>query len=192
MSTPCQNQQRGFKKRASSNHDQDGSQKQPKTAEPEENQWPKTPAAFQIDPDPMDPLPAEVAGTGQLTEVAERTWHVMFLWWGTSRRVNSFNSTAEGDNNDRGRDNENGDDDEDDDEDEDEDGRGEDKYEDEDKDKDCDEDEDEDEDHDEDEEGSERQEMSSWDLLGKDFECEATSAMGLSSSFETPTQLTTF
>ena len=114
--------------------------------------------------------------------------------WGTSRWVNSFDSTAEGDYNDRGRDNENGDDDDDDDDDEDkdEDGQGEDKYEDEDEDKDHDEDEDEDEDHDEDEEGSERQEMSSLDLLGKDFEHEATSAMGLSSSSETPTQLTTF
>lgn len=72
-STPCQNQLRGSKKRASSNHDQDGSRKQPKTAEPEENEWQETAATFQIDTDPRDPLPAEGAGTSQLTKVMERT-----------------------------------------------------------------------------------------------------------------------
>ena len=124
VSTPCQNQLRGFKKWASSNHDQNGSHKWPKTAEPEENQWPETAATFQIDTDTADPLPAEVAdtdlvdplpakvaGTGQLMEVAGRTWHVMDLQWGTSQWDNSFNGNAKDDNNDNDRDNENGNDD---------------------------------------------------------------------------------
>src|SRR5882762_9920365 len=61
-STPRQNQLRGSKKRVSSNNDQDGSRKRPKTAEPEENESHETAAAFQIDTDPMDSLLAEGAG----------------------------------------------------------------------------------------------------------------------------------
>jgi hypothetical protein len=186
-STPRQNQPRGSKKRASSNHDQDGSHKRSKTAEPEENIWHETAATFQLDTDSMDPLPAEVAGTSRLTEVAERTRHLMDLRWGTSRRDNGFN--AKDDKDDKDGDNEKGDEDEDEDEDkgedEDKDGRGG-------EDGDEDEGEDEGEDEDNDEEGSERPGISAWDLLGEDFEREAASVMGLSPSSEPPTQLTTF
>ena len=93
-SIPNQNQLRGSKKRASSNHDQDGSRKALKTAEPEDNQWHETPATFQIDTDPMDPLPGEVAGTSQLTEVLGRTQQVMDRRWGNSQRDNCFNGDA--------------------------------------------------------------------------------------------------
>ena len=82
---PHQNQSRGSKKQASFNHDQDGSRKALKTAEPEDNQWHETPATFQIDTDPMDSLPGEVAGTSQLTEVSGRTQQVMDRRWGNSQ-----------------------------------------------------------------------------------------------------------
>ena len=199
-----QNQLRGSKKRASSNHDQDGSHKWHKTAEPEENQWDETAATFQIDTDSIDPLPAEVAGTSQLTEVLERTRHAMDWWWGTSRQENHFNGSAKDDNDDKDR-NETGSEDEDEDgqgEDE-EDGQGEDGDEDEGEDgdgrgedeedgrgEDGDEyegkDKDKDEDSVEDEGGSERLGLSAWDQLGEDFEREAAFVMGLSSSSEPP------
>ena len=79
------------------NHDQDGSRKWPKTAEPEEDQWHETATAFQIDTDPMDPLPAEGAGTSQLMKVAERTQHVLVLRWGTNRRDNNLDGNAKED-----------------------------------------------------------------------------------------------
>ena len=180
-SIPHQNQSRGSKKRASSNHDQDGSRKALKTAEPEDNQWHETPATFQIDMDPMDPLPGEVAGTSQLTEVLGRTRQVMDQRWGNSRRDNRFNGDAKDDNVDKDGDNEMSSEDED----GDGDGRGGedgDEYEDSDKD----EDEDEDEDEDVDEGGFEKPGLSAWDLLGEDFEREAAFVMGLSSLFEPP------
>ena len=177
-SIPRQNQLRGSKKRASSNHDQDGSRKRTKTAEPEENEWHETAATFQIDTDPMDPLPAEGAGTSQLTKVVERTRRVLDRRWGTGRRDNSMDGNAKDDNGDKDGDNEKGGEDED--GDGDGDGRGG-------EDGDGDEDDgDEAEDSDEDEEGSERQGISAWDLLGEDFEREAASAMGLSSLSELP------
>ena len=110
-----------------------------------------------------------------MTEVAERALHVMELRWGTSRR--------DGDNEKGDEDGEDGDEDED--GDGDGDGRGGedgDEYEGEDMHM----HEDEDEDNDEDEEGSERHGISAWNMLGEDFEREAASAMGLSSSSEPP------
>ena len=178
-SIPNQNQLRGSKKRASSNHDQDGSRKVLKISEPEENQSHETTATFQIDMDPMDFLPAEVAGTSQLTEVSGRTRRVMDRRWGNSRRDNSFNGNPEDDNDDKDRDNDVSS--------EDEDGEGDgrggedgDEYGGEDK------DEDEVEGSDEDEGGFEKPELSEWDRLCEEFEREAAFVMGLSSSSELP------
>ena len=177
-SIPNRNQLRGSKKRVSSNHDQDGSNKALKTSEPEENQSHETTATFQMDTDPMDFLPAEVAGTSRLAGVSGRTRHVMDRRWGNSRRDNSFGGNAGGGgdgDNDMSSEDEDGDGD----------GRGGedgDEYEDSDKD----EDEDEDEDEDVDEGGFEKPGLSAWDLLGEDFEREAAFVMGLSSLFEPP------
>ena len=73
----------------------------------------------------MDFLPAEVAGTSQLTEVLRRTRHVMDQWWGNSRWDNRFNGNDEDDNNDKDGDNDMSSEDEDGDGDGDGDGRGE-------------------------------------------------------------------
>ena len=102
--------------------------------------------------------------------------------WGNSRRDNRFNGNAEDDNNDKDGDNDMSSEDEDGDGDGYGDGRGEDgdEY------KGEDEDEDEVEDSDEDEGGFGKPGLPAWDLLGKDFEREATFVMGLSSSSEPP------
>ena len=175
-SIPNRNQLRGSKKRVSSNHDQDGSNKALKTSEPEENQSHETTATFQMDTDPMDFLPAEVAGTSRLAGVSGRTRHVMDRRWGNSRRDNSFGGNAGGGgdgDNDMSSEDEDGDGD----------GRG---GEDGDEYKGEDEDENEVEDSDEDKGGFEKPGLSAWDLLGEDFEQEAAFVMGLSLSSEHP------
>jgi len=163
----------GSKKRSYSNPpDQGNSCKQLKAAQLEANPEPKN---FQADTDPMDPLPVVVA---QSSKVVERTRHAMEQRWG-ARRGNGYDGGGGG-----GRDNVQDEDDEadadkaDEDEDEDED----------DADADADENE---EDEDEAEAEDENEDdlpfstsvpgLSTWDLLGEDFEREAA-AIGLSSS----------
>jgi hypothetical protein len=157
--------QRGVKKRASSNADQDGSRKRRKEAQLDENQLPESHASFQGDTDLEEDLFLPVVkDTDRQSRFIERSHGVMEMRWTTSRR--------DGD-----------------------DGRGRDKDEDEDedeKDKDGDGDGDGD-DEDEDDEppfyASEIPGISNWDLLSEDFEREAA-ALGLYSLYELPTQLT--
>jgi len=159
--------QRGLKKRASSNPDQDGSHKRHKAAQLEENQLPEITASSQVDTDLIeDLLPPVATDTDRQSMFIERSRGVMEMRWTTSRRDGSSHSDGKGSNND-GRDN-----------DEDEDKDGED---DEDEDED---DEDEDDKDDEDEPplyDSEIPGISDWDLLGEDFEREAAD-LGLYSS----------
>ena len=110
-----------------------------------------------------DLLPPVATDTDQHSMFIERSWRMMEMCWTTGRRDGSSHFDGRGSNND-GRD------------------------EDEDEDKDEDEDEDEDEDKDEDEDEDEPPfydsgipGISTWDLLGKDFEPEAA-ALGLHSS----------
>jgi hypothetical protein len=170
--------QRGLKKRASSNPDQDGSRKRHKAAQVEENPLPEITASSQVDTDMIeDLLPPVATDTDRQSMFIERSRSVMEMRWTTSRR--------DGDNDGRG-------DDEDDDEDEDDEDMDEDGDEDDEDEDEEDEDEDEeDEDEDEDEEDEDEDEppfydseipgISNWDLLGEDFEREAA-ALGMYSS----------
>jgi hypothetical protein len=167
--------QKGLKKRASSNADQDGSRKRHKVAQLEENQLPEITAGSQMDTDLMeDLLPPVAAGTDRQSMFMERSRGMMEMRWTASRRDGGSHSD------DKCSDNDGSDDDEDEDEDEDMDGDEEDGDNDEDEDdKDGDE-----EDEDEDESSfydSEIPGISNWDLLGENFEREAA-ALGLYSS----------
>ena len=83
--TPPWDHQRGSKKRASSNPDQDGSRKRLKAAQLEENQLPEIAPTFEVDADPIEDLhPAEVADTHRQSEFVERAGRVMEMRWGTS------------------------------------------------------------------------------------------------------------
>lgn len=156
--------QRGFKKRASSNPDQDGSRKRRKAAQLEENQLPEIIASSQVDADLIeDSLPLVAADTDRQSRFIERSRGVMEIRWMASKRDGGSHSNGKDSDNDSG----------DEKEEEDEDG--------------------DEEDEDEDEPpfyDSEIPGISNWDLLGEDFEREAA-ALGLYSSYELPTQLTT-
>ena len=148
--------QRGFKKQASSNLDQDDSRKQHKAAQLEENHEIAT--SSQLETDLIeDLLPPVAADTDWQGRFIERSWGVMEMHWMTSRQDDRYS-------NGKGSDNDGGDEEE----------------EEEDKDKDklayYD---------------SEIPGISNWDLLGKDFKCEAA-ALGLYPLYKSPTQLTTF
>ena len=169
---------RGFRKRVSSNPDQDGSRKRCKAAQLEENQLPEITASSHVDTDMIEDLPPPVvADTDRQSRFIERSWGVMGMCWTTSRRDGGSHSDGKGGDNDGGDEEEDGDKDEEDKDKEDEDG-----------------DEDEDDgDEDEDEPpfyDSEIPGISNWDLLGEDFEREAA-ALGLYSLYELPTQLLT-
>src|SRR5271169_5645315 len=201
--------QRGFRKRASSNPDQDGSCKRYKAAQLEENQLPGITASSQVNTDLIeDSLPPIATDTDRQSRFIEKSRGVMGMRWTTNRRDGSSHSNGKGSDNDggdEGEDDEDGDKDEEDEEDdEDGDKDEEDEEDDEDGDKDE-EDEEDDKDGDKDEEDDEEDEdevkppfydseipgISNWDLLGEDFEREAA-ALGLYSSYELPTQLTIF
>ena len=146
----------GSKKQASSNPDQDDGHKQTKAAQLE-NQLPEITSSSQVDTDLMDDLhPSIAAGTDRQSRFIERSRGIR---WTSSRWHLSSHSDGEGRDND-------GRDDGDEDKDmvkEDKDGDKEEK----DKPPFCD---------------SEIPGISNWDLLGKDFECEAA-ALGLYSSY---------
>jgi hypothetical protein len=172
--------QRGFRKRASSNPDQDGSRKQRKVAQIREDRLPEITAGSQPDVDLMeDLLPPVMADTDWESRFVERSRGVMEMRWAASRRDSGSHSDGKGCDNDGGDKEEGGDGDDEDDEKGDED---EDEDEDKDEDKDEDEDEDKDEDEDEDEDESEVPGISHWDLLSEHFEREAA-ALGLFSSY---------
>ena len=159
--------QRRFRKRASSNPDQDGSRKQRKAAQLKGNQLPEITTSSQVDTDLMEDLPPPmVANTDRQSRFIERSRGVMKMRWMTRRRDGSSLSDGKGSDSDGG-----------------EDGR--------DKDEDGDRDDEDGEDGDEDDKDEdEPSNISDWDLLGKDFEREAA-APGLYSLYELPTQLTT-
>ena len=150
--------QRGLKKCASSNPDQDGSRKRLKAAQLEENQLPEIAASSQVDEDLLPPI---VTDTDRQSIFIERSQGVMEMRWRTIRRDGGSCSNGRDDDGDVD--------------------------EDEHKDKDEDEDEDE-EDKDGDEEDEDENEppfydseipgMSDWDMLGEDFEREAA-ALGV-------------
>jgi hypothetical protein len=171
---------RKLKKRASSNPDQDGSRKRRKAAQLEE---PEITAGSQVDADLIeDLLPPVAADTDRQSRFIERSRGVMEIRWMTSKRDGGSHSNGKDCDSDNG----------DDEEEEDKDGDEEDKDGDE-EDKDEEDEDEEDEDEDEDEApfyDSEIPGISNWDLLGEDFEREAA-ALGLYSSYELPTQLTT-
>ena len=159
--------QRGSKKRASSNPDQDGSHKRHKAAQLEENQLPEITASSQVDTDLIeDLLPPVVTDTDWQSMFMERSRGVMGMRWTTSRRDGSSHSDGKGSNND-GRDN---------DEDEDKDGEDDEDEDEDDEDEDDKDDKDDKDDEEEDEPplyDSEIPGISDWDLLGEDFEREA-------------------
>ena len=166
--------QRGFRKRASSNPDQDGSRKQRKVAQIREDQLPEITAGSQPDTDLMeDLLPPVMADTNRESRFVERSQGVMEMRWAASRRDHGSYSNGKGhDNNGRGEE-EGGDGDGDE----------------EDKDRDDEDDEEGDENKDENKDffyESEIPGISHWDLLGEDFERRAA-ALGLFSLYEFPT-----
>jgi len=164
--------QRGFRKRASSNPDQDGSRKKRKVAQIKGNQSPEITASSQADTDLGDLLPPAMADTDREDRFVERSRGIMEMRWAASRRNSGSHSDG------KGSDNEGGDEEEGEDGDEDEENKD---------------DDDGDEDEDEDEDAfyeSEVPGISNWDLLGEDHEREAAT-LGLFSSYEFPTQLTT-
>jgi hypothetical protein len=166
--------QRGLKKRASSNADQDSSRKRHKAAQVEENQLPEITASSQVDTDLMEDLvPPVAADTDRQSMFMERSRGMMEMRWTTSRRDGGSHSDGQCSDN-YGRD-----DDEDEDMDEDEEDGDKDENEEDMESKDGDE-----EDEDENEPpfyDSEIPGISNWDLLGEDFEREAA-ALGLYSS----------
>jgi cobalamin biosynthesis protein CobT len=173
--------QNAFRKRASSDLDQDGSRKRHKAVQLVENQLPQ----ITVDTDLIENLlPPVVADTDRQSRFIERSRGVMGMRWMTSRRDGGSHPDGKGDDND-GRDDEekedeDGDEDEEDEEEEDEDEEdkdGEDKDE---------EDGDGDGDGDEPPYDSEIPGISNWDLLGEDFERKAA-ALGLYFSYELPT-----
>src|SRR5208282_5298841 len=169
--------QRGLRKRASSNPDQDGSRKQRKVAQIREDQLPEVTADSQPDTDLVeDLLPPVMANTDWESRFVERSWSVMEMRWAASRRDSGFYSDGKGRDNDDRDEEEGGDGDEEDKDREDEDDEDGDKDKDKDKDKDS-------------FYESEIPGISHWDLLAEDFEREAA-ALGLFSSSEFPTQLT--
>jgi len=139
-----ESQNRGSKKRSSSNLDQGSSHKRLKASQPTAS---PDPEIFEVPMDPFEPTPEpEVLSIAEplptkLNLAVERTRHAMEQRWG-ARRNNSHNDDGNGD----------------------EDGDNE------------------DEDEDEDEDSEDENDilgLSTWDLLGADFECEAA-ALGLS------------
>ena len=79
--------QRGVKKRASSNPDQDGSRKRHKAAQLEENQLPEITASSQVDTDIIeDLLPPVATDTDRHSMFIERSRRVMEMRWTTGRR----------------------------------------------------------------------------------------------------------
>ena len=79
--------QRGSRKQASSNPDQDGSRKQRKVAQIRENQLPQITASSQADADLLEDLvPPVVADTDRESRFVERSWGVMEMHWAASRR----------------------------------------------------------------------------------------------------------
>ncbi len=139
-----ESQNRGSKKRSSSNLDQGSSHKRLKASQPTAS---PDPEIFEVPMDPFEPtLEPEVLSTAEPLPTksnlaVERTWHAMEQHWGAWRN-NSHNNDGNGD----------------------EDGDNE------------------DEDEDEDEDSEDENDilgLSTWDLLGADFECEAA-ALGLS------------
>ena len=189
--------QKGPKKRPSSNPDQDGNRKRRKAAHLTEKQ---------LNTDLVeDLLPPVATDTDRQSRFIEKSRGVMEMRWVTSKRDGGshFNGRDDDDDEDGGRDKDEEDeneDEEDEDEDEDEEEEEEEDKDEEDEDEEDEDEEDEDEeveeqeDEDEDEpslDDSEIPGISRWDLLGEDFEREAA-ASGLYSSFELPTQLTTF
>ena len=185
--------QRGSRKQAFSNPDQDGSRKQHKVAQIRENQLPQITTSSQADADLLeDLLPLVIADTDQESRFVERSWGVMEMCWAASRQDSGSHFDGKGsDNHGKDEEEEGGDRDRDE---KDKDKGDEDKdEEDEDKDKDEDENKDKNEDEDEDKDSSYESEIpgiSNWYLLGKDFECEAA-ALGLFSSYKFFTKLTT-
>ena len=78
--------QRGFRKQASSNPDQDGSCKQCKVAQIMEDQLPEITAGSQPDTDLMeDLLPPVMANTDWESRFVERSQGVMEMHWAASR-----------------------------------------------------------------------------------------------------------
>jgi hypothetical protein len=210
---PTSSLQRGFKKRASSNPDQDGSRKRRKAAQLEENQLPnqngsrKQREAAQLEEnqlpeftavDTEDFPPPVATDTDRQSKFVERSRGVMDMRWLTSRRDGGSHSDGSDDDEDEDQDKEDKDGDEEAKNGEDKDKDEEDKDEEENEDKGENEDEEDKEDKDEDDEDedeppfydSEIPGISNWDLLGEDFEREAA-ALGLYFSYELPTQLTT-
>jgi len=158
--------QRGLKKRASSNPDQDGSRKRLKAAQLEENQLPEIAASSQVDEDLLPPIATD---TDRQSIFIERSQGVMEMRWRTIRRDGGSCSDGRDDDEDKDKD---GDVDED---------EHKDKDKDEDKDKDKEDKDGDEEDEDENEPpfyDSEIPGMSDWDMLGEDFEREAA-ALGV-------------
>jgi hypothetical protein len=169
--------QKGLKKRASSNADQDVSRKRHKAAQLEENQLPEITTSSQVDTDLIDDLlPPIAADTDRQSMFIKRSRGVMEMRWTTSRRDGGSDSDGKGSDNDV-RDNDEDEDMDGDDSDEDNEGDGDEDNGDEDN----------EDEEDEDEEGwapfndTEIPGISSWDSLGEDFEREAA-ALGLYSS----------
>ena len=78
--------QRGFKKWASSNLDQDDSCKQHKATQLEENQLPEIATSSQLETDLIeDLLPPVAADTDWQGRFIKRSWGMMEMCWTTSR-----------------------------------------------------------------------------------------------------------
>jgi hypothetical protein len=167
--------QRGVKKRASSNADQDGSRKRRKEAQLDQNQLPESHASFQVDTDLVEDLVLPVVkDADRQSRFIERSHGVMEMRWTTSRRdgvdgrgrdkdededEDEKDKDGDGDEDGMGDEDGDGDGDDDEDEDEDEDGDGDgDDDDDEDEDEDDEDEDDEDEDEDEDDEDDDEDE----------------------------------
>ena len=174
---PCQEKRR-TQKWSHSNHDQGGSRKRLKASQLEASPEPEIPSTFQVDTDtfPMDTdIPQGDADirqphvVTQSSRVVEKARDAMEQRWGAHRDNDDNDQDQDQDNEDN--EDQDDEDNEDQDDDDDEDGK------------------------DEDDENENEDELSlshpgipglsTWDLLGKDFEWEAA-AIGLSSSCESP------
>jgi hypothetical protein len=104
--------QRGFRKRASSNPDQDGSRKRRRAAQLEENQLPDITASSQVDTDMIEdssllpPLPPVATDTDRQSRFIERSRGVMEMRWMTGRRDGGFHFDGRDDDEDREKDEE--------------------------------------------------------------------------------------
>ena len=104
--------QRGFKKRASSNPDQDGSCKRHWAAQLEENQLPEITASSQVDTDMIEGSslpPPVVPDTDWQSRFIERSWGMMEMCWTTGRQEGGFHFDGKGSDNDGRDDDEDGD-----------------------------------------------------------------------------------